>query len=426
MPADTKAATFVLEMKKTGSDDPNEIISYTFYVPPEQIDHSSPARLTVYQSVDGSTHIDHMGEGLSTINISGSTGWTFGSVFSHPFAYHSYMLLRKMIDDYYKMCKEGKAERETLTLFISMPDAPDFGSWRVSVRNMTLRRNASQPLLFQYGIQFVCISENMSKFEYATQSETLSKLINKQSATQTQATGISSGANTYGNSGNNSYGARQSAGTTDALQYNGSDIIFPPNVNSSQAMIHNMSVAKETVNTMMKQDWYKATIVAGTTNFSKTNGSSEYLTYGPKINFNRNYDVTDANREKTSAIISQIQRQSQADYMYANNSQTFTYQVFNYTKEELANSIFGSSITPEIKQAFFKANPQLTDEYDNKVKVLRQSKEKLKQTAIRGSANETILNSFDAMNFPRINIIIPKRYMVVNNSLDNSRAKLKS
>lgn len=144
-------------------------IEYFFYVLPDSIDYISPARITTYQSINGYTSVDHLGEGIASINISGTTGWRLGSTRTGLFAYHSYAMLRALIDRYYSLCKDGKSTNETLKLYVGMPDAPNFGQWYVSVRNMTLKRSSSAPMLFQYGINFVCLSSNLINLDFAQQ-----------------------------------------------------------------------------------------------------------------------------------------------------------------------------------------------------------------------------------------------------------------
>ena len=133
---------------------------YVFYVLPEQVDISTPARLALYQSINGQTHADHMGDGTTTINLQGVTGWRLGGLMNSRFAYASYVLLREMIFRYYKKCKEGEAKSTSLKLTISFPDAPDYGQWDVAIRELTLRRSASAPLMFNYQLSMVCLSGN--------------------------------------------------------------------------------------------------------------------------------------------------------------------------------------------------------------------------------------------------------------------------
>lgn len=133
---------------------------YVFYVLPEQVDISTPARLALYQSINGQTHADHMGDGTTTINLQGVTGWMLGGLMNSGFAYASYVLLREMIFRYYKKCKEGESTSTSLKLTISFPDAPDYGQWDVAIRELTLRRSASAPLMFNYQLSMVCLSGN--------------------------------------------------------------------------------------------------------------------------------------------------------------------------------------------------------------------------------------------------------------------------
>jgi hypothetical protein len=372
MVADKKTATFVLELQTIGDTGP-KTQTYTFYVPPEQIEHTSPARLTVYQSVDGSTHIDHMGEGLASIAISGSTGWTFGSNFSHPFAYHSYMLLRKIVEDYYIYCKQGKAERETLTLTVDMPDANGFGQWRVAVRNMTLRRHASQPLLFQYGIQFVCISENMTSFDYNKQLQSL-----KRQVEATETSGDSSSMSLPSSmSGAPSSTERNISSAeinfsklTNPLQYDGpvEDLKIDRWQNERWR-----AASTAHVQTAIPQTTNKIEVPVGRiSSVNQQTGGITGLEYGPTLNLSRKlvYDPS------TSATIAATQKQAKLDYEYSNNGQLDRYEIYGYTKEEIANALLGDKATADEKESFYRCNKDLTDSYNEKVKVLREEKRK--------------------------------------------------
>lgn len=133
--------------------------TYVFYVPPELIDIQTPSRLAVYQSIYPRVHIDHLGQGIETIKLQGTTGWRVNGAFQGLFAYASYKLLRNIIDLY------NQSPTENLKLIIATPDAPNFGQWYVVPEAMSLRRSAQSPLLFLYEISFICISQNLEKFD---------------------------------------------------------------------------------------------------------------------------------------------------------------------------------------------------------------------------------------------------------------------
>lgn len=135
---------------------PTKIIqSYTFFVLPNDIEINKPARLTTYQSIGGQAHIDHMGEGLSTITIGGFTGV---NPLLGPVGFVQYSLLRQLVDTYYQLCRDGRAGDITLKLSINFSDNPRFGSWNVAIRDVTLSRSSQAPLLHKYQIAMFALS----------------------------------------------------------------------------------------------------------------------------------------------------------------------------------------------------------------------------------------------------------------------------
>ena len=134
------------------------ILDYTFYVGPESIQMSVPSRVAVYQSIGGNTYIDHLGEGVKSISIQGNTAYKGKP--SIGFGYAQYQILRQIINRYNDECRLGNARSIKLVLSLKFPDSPDYGEWPVTVREFTLSRNASQPLLFRYQLSLYCLAEN--------------------------------------------------------------------------------------------------------------------------------------------------------------------------------------------------------------------------------------------------------------------------
>lgn len=136
-------------------------LNYQFYVSPEQINISVPSRLGIYQSISGTTYVDNLGEGTSAITLQGSTGLTLGGKKSIGFGYASYQLLRYLLTIYHDDCKAGKTQQTKLIINISFPDAPDFGMWEVTPRELNLSRNSSDPLSFRYQLSLICLTRNL-------------------------------------------------------------------------------------------------------------------------------------------------------------------------------------------------------------------------------------------------------------------------
>lgn len=157
-PSDDDAARFTLTYYLSG-----EIkYSYTFYVTPEQIQISVPSRMAVYQTIGGNTYVDHLGEGTSSIQLSGTTAYRLGAKYAIGFGYASYQMLRYLVNQYNDACRQGLTAKTRLVLHIGFPDSGDFGTWDVTIHELTLSRNAAQPLLFRYALNLICLTTDQA------------------------------------------------------------------------------------------------------------------------------------------------------------------------------------------------------------------------------------------------------------------------
>jgi hypothetical protein len=73
------------------------------------------------------------------------------------------MFLKEIVSKYNEYCRQGKAEITDFILTIAFPDAPDYGQWRVTVKDLTLSRNANAPMLFRYQLSLICLTGNMQQ-----------------------------------------------------------------------------------------------------------------------------------------------------------------------------------------------------------------------------------------------------------------------
>ncbi|NBS88416.1 hypothetical protein EBS67_00125 [bacterium] len=133
-------------------------LEYQFYVSPESISIEVPSRVAVYQSILGNTYIDHLGQGVSSISLAGTTA--FKGKHGIGFGYAQYAILRQIIDLYNEECRAGNARSVRLRLALKFPDSPDYGEWDVTLRNYVLSRNVAQPLLFRYQLTLLCLGKN--------------------------------------------------------------------------------------------------------------------------------------------------------------------------------------------------------------------------------------------------------------------------
>jgi hypothetical protein len=172
---DTRSSAFVtLSYENTQSAGEN--MTYTFYVPPQEIEINTPSRVTVYQNISGNTFVDNLGAGTTLISFNGTTGFMYNksgqSVNNRGAGHLSYQLLKYICQIYHEACKKGQTAFAKLTLNISLPDAPEFGQWKVTIKDFIVKRSVSEPLLFRYQINFICLSEDTFSATYSTPSPT--------------------------------------------------------------------------------------------------------------------------------------------------------------------------------------------------------------------------------------------------------------
>lgn len=132
--------------------------SYTFYVTPEQIQVTIPSRMSVYQTIGGNTYVDHLGEGVTSVHLNGTTGYRLGGKYTIGFGYASYQMLRYLVNKYNDACRQGLTAKTRLVLHMGFPDSGDFGTWDVTIQELSLQRSAAQPLLFRYTLALVCLT----------------------------------------------------------------------------------------------------------------------------------------------------------------------------------------------------------------------------------------------------------------------------
>jgi len=134
---------------------------YSFYVTPDQFEVETPSRVAVYQSIGGGSYIDHLGEGITSINMTGNTGFRMGQFNRLGTAALQAALLRDIVRKYNDFCRRGFSSKTILKLQVSFADDPAFGEWNVTVRNFAVQRSVSMPLLFRYTLNLVCLTANL-------------------------------------------------------------------------------------------------------------------------------------------------------------------------------------------------------------------------------------------------------------------------
>lgn len=149
--------------------DSTPIMTYSFYVSPEEIDISQPSRVAIYQSIDGTSFADNLGGGITTIQITGTTGFRknqFRDANQTGFygqAYLSYQLLTLLFEKYNNLCRSGNTATTVLVLTIATPDAPQFGQWQVTLQNLSISRSVRSPMTFRYKLTLLALGDNIFK-----------------------------------------------------------------------------------------------------------------------------------------------------------------------------------------------------------------------------------------------------------------------
>ncbi|HGX3708896.1 TPA: hypothetical protein ACNEJR_003657 [Escherichia coli] len=136
----------------------------TLKIRPEDLTRTENQRVTTTQTMGRGIigWTDHFGEGLPTLNISGHTGWRTAQGSGEDGAQAFNTLNKLIMEDYPQAVQnaidQGQDPNSIRLLFVDMLD--DF-SWVVVPQQFVLRRSKSRPLLFQYTMQFQCISTDL-------------------------------------------------------------------------------------------------------------------------------------------------------------------------------------------------------------------------------------------------------------------------
>lgn len=136
----------------------------TLKIRPEDLTRTENQRVTTTQTMGRGIigWTDHFGEGLPTLNISGHTGWRTAQGSGEDGAQAFNTLNKLIMEDYPQAIQtaidQGQDPNSIRLLFVDMLD--DF-SWVVVPQQFVLRRSKSRPLLFQYTMQFQCISTDL-------------------------------------------------------------------------------------------------------------------------------------------------------------------------------------------------------------------------------------------------------------------------
>lgn len=144
---------FVLHDQATGASP----VKVDLVIRPEDLQRTDVSRATVAQTLGGAW-VDAWGDGISTITISGTTGWGQGG---QPNGLEAFFELHKNVyEEWHRLRGQaivrGVDPDDVKLIFID--DLDEF-SWVVIPNQFILRRNKSRPLLAQYQITMTRVDD---------------------------------------------------------------------------------------------------------------------------------------------------------------------------------------------------------------------------------------------------------------------------
>lgn len=132
-----------------------------FFIRPEELTRVEPSRLNTTQTLGGAW-VDNFGPGLSTIQISGTTGWRMNPV-GEDWETAFYRLREEVFVQWHKL-RKNKIEMglDPAAVKLIFADTLDNIATVVAPQAFTLRRSKSRPLLMQYNINMSVVSDRLS------------------------------------------------------------------------------------------------------------------------------------------------------------------------------------------------------------------------------------------------------------------------
>jgi hypothetical protein len=138
------------------STKPGTTKSISLTIRPEELTRTDISRLTVQQTLGGAW-ADDFGPGLSSINLSGHTGWRGAQGADGQALFIA--LKRQVFGDWHtKRNAARSAGNDPANVQLMLVDALDSTTDIVAPLNFTLRRSKSRPLLMQFRISLVSLN----------------------------------------------------------------------------------------------------------------------------------------------------------------------------------------------------------------------------------------------------------------------------
>lgn len=209
---------------------PPSVTTLEMVIRPEELTRTDVSRITVQQTLGGAW-ADDFGPGLSTINISGHTGWRGGSFSSSDGMEEFSKLKNQVFTNWHKRRNAAKiagVPPSSVTLLFS--DALDSEVDIVIPMTFTLRRSKSRPLLMQFNISMISISSGIdATSEFSVDDLLSSSLVSMSMSIGDIETGIG-----------------------DAVNFVQASIVTPvvAFMNLTASILHNVAYSLQTVGTV--------------------------------------------------------------------------------------------------------------------------------------------------------------------------------
>lgn len=167
--AEARPISFVLDDQSAPGAAP---VGLTLVVRPEDLTRTDPSRMNVQQTLGGAW-ADNFGPGLSTISISGHTGWSRRIVGGNELdGGERFLQLREQVFTRWHEARRAAARDGTDPDLVRLIFADSLNQFAgiVAPISFTLRRSKSRPLLCQYQIALTVLSFDIDQNPLAHQS----------------------------------------------------------------------------------------------------------------------------------------------------------------------------------------------------------------------------------------------------------------
>lgn len=153
--AGVRPISFLLQDLSNG----NDLTSVPLVIRPGDLTRVQPSRATVQQTLGGAW-LDNFGPGVSQVNISGHTGWRGGMAEDGMAAFKK--LNNTVFTGWHEKRRLAiEAGRDPERVQLIFADLLDDFVYVVAPMSFTLRRNKQSPLLMQYQISMLVLSEDL-------------------------------------------------------------------------------------------------------------------------------------------------------------------------------------------------------------------------------------------------------------------------